>query len=57
MLEGFLPYLLTDTETFTFADEGTGVSLNDVARLHNLVTVVDAASVIRSRDFCAGICF
>ena len=56
-MEGFLPYLLTDTETFTFADEGTGVSLNDVARLHNLVTVVDAASVIRSRDFCAGICF
>ena len=32
-------------ETFTFRDEATGVSLNDVARLHNLVTVVDAASI------------
>ena len=32
-------------ETFTFRDQGTGVALNDVARLHNLVTVVDAASV------------
>ena len=32
-------------ETFTFRDKGTGVSLNDVASLHNLVTVVDAASV------------
>ena len=32
-------------ETFTFREEGTGVSLNDVASLHNLVTVVDAASV------------
>ena len=32
-------------ETFTFRDEATGVSLNDVASLHNLVTVVDAASI------------
>jgi G3E family GTPase len=32
-------------ETFTFRDEATGVSLNDVASLANLVTVVDAASV------------
>ena len=32
-------------ETFTFRDQGTGVALNDVARLHNLVTVVDAASI------------
>mmetsp|Transcript_47478 Transcript_47478/g.101371 ORF Transcript_47478/g.101371 Transcript_47478/m.101371 type:complete len:601 (-) Transcript_47478:241-2043(-) len=32
-------------ETFTFRDEATGVSLNDVARLSNLVTVIDAASV------------
>ena len=28
-------------ETFTFEDEVTGVKLGDVARLHNLVTVVD----------------
>ena len=32
-------------ETFTFKDEATGVSLSDVASLHNLVTVVDAASI------------
>ena len=32
-------------ETFTFRDKATGVSLNDVANLHNLVTVVDAASI------------
>ena len=31
-------------ETFTFKDEATGTSLSDVATLHNLVTVVDAAS-------------
>ena len=31
-------------ETFTFKDHGTGVALNDVAALHNLVTVVDASS-------------
>ena len=32
-------------ETFTFRDKATGVALNDVARLANLVTVVDAASL------------
>ena len=32
-------------ETFTFRDKATGLSLNDVASLHNLVTVVDAASI------------
>ena len=32
-------------ETFTFRDEASGVSLGDVAALHNLVTVVDAASI------------
>lgn len=32
-------------ETFTFRDEATNVRLDDVAKLHNLVTVVDAASV------------
>ena len=32
-------------ETFTFRDEASGVSLGDVASLHNLVTVVDAASI------------
>ena len=32
-------------ETFTFRDPASGLSLNDVAALHNLVTVVDAASV------------
>mmetsp|Transcript_25469 Transcript_25469/g.81475 ORF Transcript_25469/g.81475 Transcript_25469/m.81475 type:complete len:584 (-) Transcript_25469:207-1958(-) len=32
-------------ETFTFEDPATRSSLNDVARLHNLVTVVDAASI------------
>ena len=31
--------------TFTFRGKATGVALNDVASLHNLVTVVDAASV------------
>ena len=31
-------------ETFTFEDKATGVSLSGVASLHNLVTVVDAAS-------------
>ena len=32
-------------ETFTFRDETSGVSLGDLASLHNLVTVVDAAAV------------
>ena len=32
-------------ETFTFRDRATGVALDDVASLANLVTVVDAASV------------
>ena len=32
-------------ETFTFVDEATGLSLSNVASLHNLVTVVDAASL------------
>ena len=32
-------------ETFTFRDRATGCSLNDAASLHNLVTVVDAASI------------
>ena len=32
-------------ETFTFRDRATALSLNDVASLHNLVTVVDAASI------------
>lgn len=32
-------------ETFTFVDNATGLSLSDVASLHNLVTVVDAASL------------
>ena len=32
-------------ETFTFRDKDTDVSLSDVASLHNLVTVVDAASI------------
>jgi G3E family GTPase len=32
-------------ETFTFKDKATGVTLSDVASLHNLVTVVDAASI------------
>ena len=32
-------------ETFTFTDEATGLSLSDVASLHNLVTVIDAASL------------
>lgn len=32
-------------ETFTFRDDASGVSLGDVASLHNLVTVVDAASI------------
>jgi len=32
-------------ETFTFTDEKSGVSLSDVASLHNLVTVVDASSL------------
>ena len=32
-------------ETFTFRDEATGLALNDVASLHNFVTVVDAASI------------
>ena len=32
-------------ETFTFKDEATGVSLADVATLHNLVTVVDSAAI------------
>ena len=43
-------------ETFTFTDEATGASLSDVARLHNLVTVVDAAAVfeqLRSVDTLA----
>ena len=37
-------------ETFTFHDKTTDVSLNDVASLHNLVTVVDAASVFEQLD-------
>ena len=32
-------------ETFTFKDEHTGVKLSDIASLHNMVTVVDAASI------------
>merc|ERR1719454_417363 len=32
-------------ETFTFRHEESGVSLGDVASLHNLVTVIDAASI------------
>ena len=32
-------------ETFTFRDQATATSLNDVASLHNLVTVIDAASI------------
>jgi G3E family GTPase len=32
-------------ETFTFRDKATAVSLNDVASLHNLVTVVDSAAI------------
>ena len=32
-------------ETFTFVDAATGLSLSDVASLHNLVTVIDAASL------------
>ena len=32
-------------ETFTFEDKATGASLSDVASLHNLVTVIDAASL------------
>jgi len=32
-------------ETFTYADADTGVQLGAVASLHNLVTVVDAASI------------
>ena len=31
-------------ETFTYQDKATGASLSDVAALHNLCTVVDAAS-------------
>jgi G3E family GTPase len=32
-------------ETFTFGDEHSGVSLGDLASLHNLVTVVDCAAI------------
>ena len=32
-------------ETFTFKDKATGASLSDIAALHNLVTVIDAASL------------
>ena len=32
-------------ETFTFQDEATGMRLGDIARLQNMVTVVDAASL------------
>ena len=32
-------------ETFTFGDADTGVTLGEVAQLHKLVTVVDAASI------------
>ena len=32
-------------ETFTFVDEETGVTLSDIARLQNMVTVVDAAAI------------
>ena len=37
-------------ETFTFVDRATNISLNDVAKLHNLVTVVDAASAFEQLD-------
>ena len=37
-------------ETFTYRDKATAVSLNDVASLHNLVTVVDAASIFEQLD-------
>jgi G3E family GTPase len=33
-------------ETFTFGDEDSGLKLGDVAKLHNLVTVVDAAAIL-----------
>ena len=33
-------------ETFTFKDQATGASLSDVASLHNLVTVIDAPSLL-----------
>jgi len=32
-------------ETFSFKDDASGLSLGDVASLHNLVTVVDAAAI------------
>ena len=32
---------LREQETFTFKDRATDISLNDVASLYNLVTVVD----------------
>ena len=35
-------------ETFTFRDEATGVSLNDVAKLYNLVTVVGRGGGLRA---------
>ena len=37
-------------ETFTFKDKATGTSLSDVASLHNLVTVIDAASFFEQLD-------
>lgn len=37
-------------ETFTFRDRATAVSLNDVASLANLVTVVDAASIFEQLE-------
>lgn len=37
-------------ETFTFKDEESGVGLGDVASLHNLVTVVDAASIFEQLE-------
>ena len=32
-------------ETFTFQDAASGARLSDIARLHNMVTLVDAAAV------------
>ena len=37
-------------ETFTFEAADTGVQLGDVASLHNLVTVVDGASIFEQLD-------
>lgn len=43
-------------ETFTFRDETSGVSLGDVASLHNLVTVVDAPSVFEQLSTIDTLC-